>query len=548
MGILQSLKQLLVPKAWSEDEMYQHLKSLIWSGGHVGYFGELLAITAQKFPDAIALITPTRSITYKELFFRSALLSHELQKRGVQAHESVLLLFENSIDFYVAYFAIFNIGAICVPLNVFLHERELLYIIKDATPKAIIYSKKFIEKIGNVKKLFGEEAFPLCLNEDNFNWIAPLPRVTNFAEKEFKRYSLGVDELCLLLYTSGTTGTPKGVMLSSQNILTNALQCAVRLSSTIHSKKKALLHEELAKERFFAALPLFHVFAQNTCIWFPLLVGGSVIVVSRIDRREILEALQFKPTLFFGVPALYGLLSLLKNAPLNSIKYFVSGGDALPDKIRAAFAMVYGRKICAGYGLTEASPVVAVNVEQDENSTNVVGTPLVGVEIDVRNDQGASSNSLEVGTLWVKGKNVMLGYYNAPEETQRVIKDGWLNTGDLATFDHTSGKLAIVGRTKDLIIHKGFNIYPQEVENVLLSHPAVFQAAVIGRDDAATGQVPIAFVAFKENSPHGDIDSMLRSYCNNYLATYKVPRKFICLDDLPLNQTGKVDKKLLQAD
>ena len=198
-------------------------------------------------------------------------------------------------------------------------------------------------------------------------------------------------------------------------------------------------------------------------MWLPVILGSAIIIVPRIDRRAILNGLQHRPTMFFGFPALYGLLVMMRTAPLESIKLFVSGADALPDKIRMAFALVYGRKICSGYGLTEASPVVAVDNTMYDNPTHVVGTPLQGICAQVRDDNGREVNVGDVGTLWIKGDNVMQGYYGAPEQTASILKNGWLNTGDLASIDQ-HGAIAIVGRCKDVIINKGFNIYPQEIE------------------------------------------------------------------------------------
>jgi long-chain acyl-CoA synthetase len=214
----------------------------------------------------------------------------------------------------------------------------------------------------------------------------------------------------------------------------------------------------------------------------------------------------------------------------------------MPDKIRAAFAMIYGRKICSGYGLTEAAPVVAINHDNESAPTYVVGRPVVGIECDIRDDDGNSLKKGEIGTLWIKGDNVMLGYYKSPESTKKVLYNGFLNTGDIACIDK-NGSIAIKGRSKDLIIHKGFNIYPQEVENILMTHPAVFKAAVIGRPESVVGQVPIAFVAARGEKEL--IEKSLRALCSDNLASYKIPRKFICLDDLPMSPTGKIDKKQL---
>ena len=222
----------------------------------------------------------------------------------------------------------------------------------------------------------------------------------------------------------------------------------------------------------------------------------------------------------------------------------MSGADALPDKIRAGFAMIYGRRICSGYGLTETSPVVAINSENEERPTNEVGRPVCGLEMQLRGENGELVEQGSVGTLWLKGGNIMLGYYRSPEATSQILVDGWLNTGDLVSLD-AQGRIAIRGRSKDLIIHKGFNIYPQEIENVLLKHPSVFKAAVIGKAEDMSGQVPVAYVAVR-SADHKMTEEGLRKLCNEYLAAYKMPRQIICLEDLPMNATGKVDKKQLK--
>jgi len=549
MGVVQRLKNTLLSRKVTEQELFSFIQKSLTFKGQMSFIGDLLSITAHKCPQNNALISGDRFVSYKELYFRAMLLSKKLSAHGVRPHDKVLMLFENSIEFYIVYFAILQLGAVCVPLNVFLHEKELAYIIEDSSPVAIVASRSFKHKIEVVKALCTSDVFPAVLGDELIDFETAVPKKIGDIDAIATRNQLDQDELCLLLYTSGTTGVPKGVMLSSRNIMTNSIQCTARLEGYNKIRGLSKGKKLIFKERFFAALPLFHVFAQNSCIWFPIMVGGTVIIVPRIDRRELLEGLKHKPTLFFGVPALFGLLCLMKTAPLDSVRFFVSGGDAMSDKIRSAFSMIYGRKICSGYGLTEASPVVAVNIDNDECESHVVGLPLHGIDIDVRDDEGQSLPSGSIGTLWIRGDNVMLGYYKAPGETDMVIRDGWLNTGDLASFDTHTGRLAIRGRIKDLIINKGLNIYPQEVENVLLSHPVIFQAAVVGRDDATTGQVPIAFIALKGETTKADnIDRVLRDFCSNHLAGYKIPRKFVYLDSLPMNQTGKVDKKRLLAD
>jgi long-chain acyl-CoA synthetase len=517
----------------NEARIFQTYKELFSVDGKLIYAGTLLKRAYDLFPDNRALDATSRTMTYRELFFRAVRLSAVLQHHGVKPRDKVAVLYENSPEFFVAYFAIWQCGAVAVPLNTFLHHKELAYIINDAAPSIIIVSPTHKSSCDALSS----EALscsPVMLSSEIFDWQIPVP---DNVDEELKRadvYQLDDDELCVLLYTSGTTGTPKGVMLSSRNVMTNALQDYARFTLIGMS----------TNERMFCVLPLFHVFAQNTCLWLPVMAGACVIIVSRIDRSMIMAGLKKKPTIFFGMPALFGLLCLMKKAPLDSVKIFISGADMLPAKISAAFSIIYGRKICPGYGLSEAAPVVAVNAENTTTSTVVVGYPLVGIECQIRDDAGTVYGPDMLGTLWIKGDNVMLGYYKAPHVTQQILVDGWLNTGDVASMD-SRGKLSIHGRIKDVIIHKGFNIYPAEIENVLLMHPAVFKAAVIGTHDADAGQIAVAFVATKQADERLEKD--LRDLCVRNLAAYKVPRVFVCRDDLPLNATGKVDKKQLRT-
>ncbi len=515
----------------SEQDVFERLKaSFTTNSGDLVYAGCLLKRACQRFANKVALISAQKTLMYKEWYFRSQLMSKRLMLYGIKPGDRVVLLYENSLEFYIAYFAIWQVGAVAVPLNTFLHEKELVYIINDSEPLVIIASTTQKQKLDRLLLSSMASSLPPILSANDFDWTSPVPE---HVDESFVIVEQPSDNLCALLYTSGTTGTPKGVMLSSRNIMTNALQGFSRFTMIGLTEN----------ERFFCVLPLFHVFAQNTCLWVPTMIGASIIVVPQIERKLIMEGLHQRPTVFLGVPALYGLLCMMRNAPLNSVKLFVNGADMLPDKIRLAFGIVYGRKICAGYGLSEAAPLVAINHYNDQRANVVVGDPVIALDWDVRNDAGKSVETDVIGTLWLKGDNIMMGYYKAPDATARVLVNGWLNTGDLAYKDKY-GKLAICGRTKDIIIHKGFNIYPAEIENILLTHPAVYKVAVIGQEEASSGQVPVAYIALRKRED--SIEKELRSLCCQNLATYKIPRKFVCLDDLPMNATGKVDKKQLQ--
>jgi long-chain acyl-CoA synthetase len=502
-----------------ECARFAKYKDLILEDGQMFYAGKLLRRAVQRFGASTALIFRDQQISYRELYYRACLLSEKIRLHGIQPGDRVLLLFENSIEFYIAYFGAWQMGAVVAPLNVFLKEKELAYIVNDANPAVVLTSR---DKVA----LFASFQGPIMTDAD-MDLVAPAP--AHLVDIEVP--TISPDAMAVLLYTSGTTGFPKGVMLSSKNILSNFLQGVSRLPLDFG-------------QRVFAVLPLFHSFAQLACVWASVIAGCTVIVVPKIERKAILQALHHKPTVFLGVPALYGLLCLLKTADLTSVLFFMCGADALPDKIRMGFELIYRRKLCNGYGLTETSPVIAVDIDDELCPTGTVGRPMLGISCSIRDAQGHELVQGQTGVLWVKGDNVMLGYYHAPEKTDAILRDGWLNTGDVAYVD-TRGKLVVCGREKDLVVHKGLKIYPPEVENIIMMHPAVLYVGVVGRPDEEVGEVPIAFVQVRSVAP--GLERELRSLCDEHLATYKIPRAFIILDTMPLTATGKVDKKVLRV-
>ncbi|MCK4499757.1 acyl--CoA ligase, partial [Candidatus Babeliales bacterium] len=298
-----------------EQSLFEAMVSDASVNGELVYVGTLLQRAAKRFFADSAIVERTRTISFGELYFRALQLSRALKARGLKPRSRVMLFCENSVAFYIFYFAVLQCGAILVPVNTFLGVRELAHIIDDCKPSMILCSSRLSEKIKGQKGP-GECSLDIIC-EKAIEWDETVPNdYTDFPNFEITK--LSSDEMCLILYTSGTTGKPKGVMLSSRNIMTNAIQVSARLK-----------HIAGLKERFFAILPLFHIFAQNTCIWIPLLHGAAVVVVPKIDRAAIYEGLKLKPTIFLGFPALYGLLCLMRNAKLDSIKLFVSGADAL---------------------------------------------------------------------------------------------------------------------------------------------------------------------------------------------------------------------------
>lgn len=514
MAIKQSIQE-------KEHIAFDALYKTVLRDGKLMFAGRLLQRAVQEHGDTVALIYLDKHITYKKLYALASALSKKIvEKYGVKPRDRAIICFENSPEFYIAYFALWQAGIIVAPVNTFLKQTELSHIIVHAQPALIMTSSDRVELFETT----GVALPPIVTEKD-------IDDVDESTPIEDTIVDLQPEELAALLYTSGTTGLPKGVMLSSKNIMTNVLQIASLLGKP-------------ADERILGVLPLFHSFAQNTCIWASIFYGITIILVPKIERRYILEALQHKPTVFLGVPALYGLICLMKTAPLDSVRIFVSGGDALPDKIRSAFGLIYRRKLVNGYGLTETTPVISADLDDETVPAGNVGRPLVGIECAIRDEQGNDLAQGKIGIIWVKGDNIMLGYYNAPEATEQILKDGWFNTGDLGYID-SRGKIVITGREKDLIINKGVNIFPQEIENIILSYPNAIRAGVVGRHDGDE-EVPVAFVQLR--TPEKDCEKHLKALCMQHLATYKVPRQFYCdTKDLPATATGKVDKKVLRA-
>jgi long-chain acyl-CoA synthetase len=512
-----------VDSRMSEKEIFDYLYATIIEKDGITHIGQMLERSAQLYSNETALICDDKTVTYHALYYYAVLLSKQLQERGIKPRDRVLLLLENSIAFYVAYFAIVQIGAVVAPLNTFLHERELAHIIADAEPVLLICSSARVQKL----KEFST-TLPPIIDETAIELTVEPPAIV----PPFTVHPLPFEEMAALLYTSGTTGFPKGVMLSSKNILTNLFQVGGRFGI-------------VDRQRVIAVLPLFHSLAQNVCVWVSILIGCTIIVVPKIDRRALLKGLSYKPSVFVGVPALFGLLALLKTAPIDSINYFFSGGDALPDKIRAAFELIYRRKLCNGYGISEASPVVSVDMEDVTEPTSNAGRPLYGLQVAIRDAENKDLPCNQVGLIWLKGDTIMLGYYHAPEATKVCFNDSWFNTGDLGYLD-TYGKLVITGREKDLIAHKGIKIYPQEVENIIMLDPNVVAVGVVGLRDESVGEVPVAYVQVRNEDAH--TEHTIRELCRNNLAIYKVPRHIECsARALPLTATGKVDKKVLRV-
>jgi long-chain acyl-CoA synthetase len=340
----------------------------------------------------------------------------------------------------------------------------------------------------------------------------------------------GPDDIAMLLYTSGTTGVPKGVPLTHRNLLSNALSVIELLQAT-------------ENDRVLAVLPLFHAFGLTGLLLAPLLVGAEVTYARFTPGRTIAQMAERDVSVFIAVPSMYRLLvrGRVAGEPLQRLRLAVSGGDALPASVRNAYRERFGRELLEGYGLTETSPVVSMNTPA-QNRPGTVGRALPGVEIRIQGTNAAKTPVGKQGEIQVRGPSVMLGYYNRPEENRIAFTpDGWFRTGDLGFLD-ADGYLSISGRIKELIVRDGEKIMPREVEEVLEQHAKVFDAAVVGEPDGPRGEAMVAYVVPAEETPTPE---ELREFCRTRLADFKSPRRFVIARDLPRGPTGKILKRAL---
>jgi long-chain acyl-CoA synthetase len=473
---------------------------------------------AQANRSRTALVEEDRSWTFGELAEESDAIAAMLREKVAGHAVGVLLL--NSQKYVTTLLGVWKAGKTPVPLNYLLPPQELAYIIKDSGMSALITSQFFAQAVSAVKPLFGDKGVILMADSPDF-----APKASNA--------SATYQDPALYLYTSGTTGKPKGVILTHRNLATNVEACQ-RAGGFDH------------RDSFLCLLPFFHTYAITGTILLPLLNGSKMVLVDRFQPLKVMKLIEDHAiSVFLAIPSMYRVLAHTEgDFKLNSVRFPISGGEPLPVAVAEAFEKRFGVPIFEGYGQTEASPVISLNVPA-KRKIGTVGPPLPGVEIAIWDDQKNPVDLDVVGEIMVRGPNVMEGYYNLPDETSKTMTRGWLHTGDLGTMD-AEGFVTITGRKKDLIISAGENIYPREIEEVLAQHPKVKEVAVIGVKDEVRGEVPKAFVIAREGMTVDEKE--LRHFCRENIAGYKVPRHFAVVADLPRTPTGKVLKRLLPTD
>ncbi len=480
----------------------------------------------RRYGEYVSLTFEGREWTNVEQQRAAGRLANALRRLGVGPGDRVVVMLPNCPEVLQAYGAILRLGAVVVPVIFLLNADEVRHILADSGARVAITSPDLAPKLDGFTGTIiavggapGARAYEeLVAREDD---ACPVVARAD-------------DDLAVVLYTSGTTGRPKGVALSHDNLESNA-----RAAANLY---------ELDRDRWaLAVLPLSHSYGL-TLMNAGHILGTRAVLLRWFQPELVLETIQrFRCQQMAGVPTMFVYLLHFPGAErfdTSSMRLWGAGAAPLPVEIVEPFEAKFGGRLLEGYGLTEASPVVSAHRLSGVRKLGSVGQPIPGVEVTIRADDGRTLPAGEVGEVCVRGRNVMVGYYQMPEETARTIVDGWLHTGDMGRLD-ADGFLYIVERKKDLIIRGGFNIYPREVEEVLYAHPAVAEAAVVGTPDPLMGEEVVAFVVIRPGAS-ASADALV-AFCQERLAKYKCPRRVRFVDALPKNPVGKILRKELRA-
>ncbi|MFB2921273.1 class I adenylate-forming enzyme family protein [Aerosakkonema funiforme] len=483
------------------------------------------------FPRKTALIFEGQCFSYEELDERANRVANGLQNLGIKKGDRVALYLPNIPEFIFAYFGIQKLGAVLVSINVMLKRDEIWYILNDSGSKAIITTEKLRENVPDRDLVDLRRV--LLTDSPNATGLK-LEELMAISSPIFQCVEMEPKDPATIVYTSGTTGFPKGAVLSHGNVVSN--MHSQRYSCGITPNDKLLLY-----------LPLFHCFGQNAILNSGLNAGATIILQRRFKLERVVQAIaQEGATMFFGVPTVFAKLleENLDEFNWHSVRYYFSAAANLPVEIVRRWEEKFGRPIYQGYGLTETSPCASYN-HPWKYKTGSIGMPIDNVEMKVVDEKGEEVPVGELGEIIIRGPNVMLGYWNRPEETAKVIKNGWLYTGDIGRMDE-DGDFYLVDRLKDMINVSGFKVYPSEVERIFYQHPAVAEAAVYGVADGIKGEVIYANVRLLAGESITEAELM--TFCRERMANYKVPHKIELVDSLPKNATGKILKTVLREE
>lgn len=474
-------------------------------------------------PSDTAIVFHSRKYSYAEMEQEVQKYAGYFKSIGVGKGANIALLCHNSPEFIFSYWGITRAGGVVVPINLMFTPEEIGYVIHNSDADILVVHPVIAEKFGPAVRLLGAREV-VVLDEETMRSIHSSEPYLGSGEDG--------EELAAILYTSGTTGKPKGAMLTHDNLISDVVSLAKGSIVTRY-------------DNFLCVLPMFHSFAWTVCVLLPLYRGGTTVILETFQPNETIKTIvDEKITFLLAVPPMYNFF-LRKASPgvFKNLYVAVSGGAALPKEVFYAFTKKFPVHFVEGYGLTEAGPVVAMNPIEGIKKPGSIGLPLPDVEVMIGDENGREVPHGEVGEILVKGPNVMPGYYKDEQATAESFVEGWLRTGDIAYKDE-DGYIFIVDRKKDMIIVGGFNVYPREIEDVLYSNPKVEEAAVIGVPDETRGEAPKAFIVLKEGESMDKKEVM--EFLKPRLAQYKLPREVVFAESLPKNAAGKILKKVLR--
>ena len=514
----------------------------------------------EERPNGVATIFVGAKIRYQELGRLVDRFANVLASLGVQQGDRVALILPNIPAFPIAHFATMKLGAILVPTNPLYVERELEYQLNDAGVETVVILEQLYPRLKQVRDRTSVKRIVLMRVQDF------LPRVVGLLfslknrssadyakEKDNDVYEyrflmknslpsvsaaeVSPDSTAILLYTGGTTGISKGAVLTHRNLSVNVRQT----HSWLWSIKEG-------EEVFLCVLPFFHSYGMTTGLHLSILTQSTMLLAPRFELANVVKQIKkYSPTIFCAVPSMYNAINHYPNiskSDVSSIRLCISGGAALLATVQEKFESLTGGKLVEGYGLSETSPVALVNPTHGHRKSGTIGVPIPDTEARIVDpERGDPLPPQEVGELAIRGPQVMCGYWNMPEETERVLRQGWLHTGDMAVMDG-EGFFTIVDRKKDLIISAGMNVYPREVEEVLHQHPKIVEAAVLGISSPVRGEIVKAFIVVEEGEEIKKQE--ISQFCRDKLARYKIPKEIQVINELPKSAMGKVLKRILK--
>jgi len=483
--------------------------------------------TAAKEGPHPALRMDEAHLTYDE--FRDAALrvAAELRSRGIEPGDRVGMVLPNVLSFPVVFYGALLAGAAVVPMNPLLKAREVEYYLRDSGARLVVTGEQSAEPVTEAAGTVGIEAVTVD---------AAMPDALMAAEPLSGPVDRADGDTAVILYTSGTTGQPKGAELTHAGLNSNA-----------RTTNETLL-EGTPDDVIMGCLPLFHVFGLTCSLNAGVLAGAQLTLIPRFDGDKALSVVERDGvTVFQGVPTMFSAMLHQPSAAdrdMSSLRLCVSGGSAMPVEVMRSFEETFGCIVLEGYGLSETSPVASFNHPHAERKPGSIGIPIRGVEMRLVDDEGGDVAAGEVGEIAIRGENVMKGYWNRPEDTAKAIPDGWFRSGDLARQDE-DGYYFIVDRKKEMIIRGGYNVYPREIEEALYEHPAVAEAACIGISHPDLGEEVAAAVALKPGASADPAE--LQAFVKERLAAYKYPRHVWLVDALPKGPTGKILRRSVEV-